>query len=601
MDKTFLKGLRLQNYRGIGNTPQDLIPFSSFNFFVGANNSGKSAVLSFIAAHLPTFYGESSAHRKLDSLDYFSKGSMRATEIDAALGVTAEEFKKITSDRLKAGVTAIRTDFLENIDKVIDALSERDNIWANWTPGNVASREPRFDIDIASLVPVLHEHEWDQLWEALCPNFPSNEVMQRVSKVVETILLGFPISLPQAYLIPAIREIKKSDSPDGHYDHSGKGLIDRLAEFQSPDHDRQSDRNTFDQINSFVAHVIGVPEAKINIPHNRQHVLVEMDHKVLPLSSLGTGVHEVIMLASFCTMIKRSIICMEEPEIHLHPLLQRKFINYLKANTDNQYFIATHSAAFIDTPGASIFHVKNIDGETTIQRGNLGGDRFNICSDLGYRASDLVQSNAILWVEGPSDRIYLLKWLSQIDPELKERVHFSIMFYGGRLLSHLSADDESSDEEISAFIGLRALNRNIALIIDSDRTNAESKINATKQRLRDEFGQHGGLCWISMGREVENYVDHDVLQASVKEVYKNSYQEAGPGGQYDHALFFYRKTPRKSEADGGGQVNTIETEIDKVKVAKRVGQCELNLDILDLRERIEAIVSLIRRANGITS
>ncbi len=35
----------------------------------------------------------------------------------------------------------------------------------------------------------------------------------------------------------------------------------------------------------------------------------------------------------------------------------------------------------------------------------LKGERRQICDDLGCRASDILQANAVIWVEGPSDRI----------------------------------------------------------------------------------------------------------------------------------------------------------------------------------------------------
>jgi AAA15 family ATPase/GTPase len=48
----FLDGLGLRNYRGIGPSGTRLGPFTDFNFFIGANNAGKSTVLSFLHRHL---------------------------------------------------------------------------------------------------------------------------------------------------------------------------------------------------------------------------------------------------------------------------------------------------------------------------------------------------------------------------------------------------------------------------------------------------------------------------------------------------------------------------------------------------------------------
>jgi putative ATP-dependent endonuclease of OLD family len=68
--------------------------------------------------------------------------------------------------------------------------------------------------------------------------------------------------------------------------------------------------------------------------------------------------------------------------------------------------------------------------------------------DLGYHASDLLQSNGVIWVEGPTDRLYLLKWLELTGLKAKEDLDFTIMFYGGRLLSHLSFGPDLTKELI---------------------------------------------------------------------------------------------------------------------------------------------------------
>jgi hypothetical protein len=70
-----------------------------------------------------------------------------------------------------------------------------------------------------------------------------------------------------------------------------------------------------------------------------------------------------------------------------------------------------------------------------------------------------------IWVEGPTDRIYLQQWIKLPRSNLEEGVDYSIMFYGGRLLSHLTPDDE----EESAFPSLGRRQRRLQAFLKKNR------------------------------------------------------------------------------------------------------------------------------------
>jgi energy-coupling factor transporter ATP-binding protein EcfA2 len=583
----FLQGLMLSNYRGIGPTPLRLTGFSSFNFFVGANNSGKSTILNFISKFLPP------PNESNITLDATERHELSAPRITFALPAPRADVLSKIAGRLEGEGRQLRKN---RLDRILEKLADKDGfIWAERDlPGE---REYRLIYNKSEIVGAIGEHEWQQLWSSLTGAGGGGRDAHWIPETLNRVLGAVQFDLPKPILIPAMRRIGGTST--SFSDYSGNGLIVHLAQMQNPALEHLSNNLKFKQINGFVRDVTGRENAAIEIPHNREYILVHMDGRILPLSSLGTGIEEVIMLAAFCTLATNTIVCIEEPEIHLHPLLQRKLINYLQRNTSNQYFIATHSASFIDTPGAAVFHVKLAEGKTVMQQAVSRQEKFEICADLGCRASDILQANAVIWVEGPSDRIYLNYWFRHCDPELIEGLHYSIMFYGGRLLSHLSANDSEVDD----FIQLRTLNRQVAILMDSDKAHKSATINATKQRIQEEF-KVTGVAWVTKGREIENYIPHTRLQDAVRSIYSNVYDSPADGGVFAHALHFKRATPKKRRTRSGASSHAlmddgIERDVDKIKVSHAVAAAGApDLAVLDLADRLQDLVNLVRLANS---
>jgi len=171
-----------------------------------------------------------------------------------------------------------------------------------------------------------------------------------------------------------------------------------------------------------------------------------------------------------------------------------------------------------------------------------------------------------------------------IDPVLAEGIHYSIMFTGGALVNSLSANDPDVEE----FISLRRLNRNIAIVIDSDKKSAHAQINQTKKRLRKEFNAgDNGLAWITAGYTIENYLPPELLREAVLSVHPSSdYQ--WDGDRYSN--------PLAKDATPG-----MTSAANKARIAVEVASMwNSSTDWpYDLREKMSALSKFVRVANDL--
>ncbi len=262
---------------------------------------------------------------------------------------------------------------------------------------------------------------------------------------------------------------------------------------------------------------------------NQWEIFLGEDSKgPIALSSSGSGLKTVIL--TLLNILVRPdfekrqpnqyIFSLEELENNLHPALQRNLFIFLEnfaVENECHIFLTTHSNIAIDIFGSSvhaqILHVmRGEDGVTgTTYTGDSEG--HGVLDDLGVRASDLLQANGLIWVEGPSDRVYLKKWIDiWSDGKLNEGRHYQFVFYGGSVLANINASMPESEvrEAISAF----RINRNFAFVCDSDRKSSTGSLKPRVAQLIKDVADTRAMVWVTRCTEIENYIPKEAFEAA---------------------------------------------------------------------------------------
>lgn len=412
-------------------------------------------------------------------------------------------------------------------------------------------------------------------------------------KAIVAAMLG-KIECPPSFFIPAIRTIRTmgSTSVEREIEPSGIGLPERLLRFKNPSvGDYEESTRAMEKLEEFVRQVLNEPQATINVAAENYEISIRTaGSPLLSLSDLGTGVEELLILAMTVATTSNSVMLIEEPEIHLHPTLLRRLVAYLQSDqSGNRFIIASHSPSLINAPNVSVTHVTKTNGISYARSISGITEARDILDDIGAHASDLLQSNYVVWVEGPSDRVYINAWIHELDDSLIEGVHYSVVTYGGALLNSFTASSaivDSADD----FIELMRINQHFCVLMDSDKTSASRPINETKKRLKKECEASGNLAWVTWGATIENYYPGDEIAHALEELYPNEAYDHQLNDRYVHPLRFSFKG-RKAKAP------------DKIKVARILaGVPILQTDYgkaTRLVKDVSGLVSAIRAASGL--
>lgn len=497
--------LRVVNFKSYGSVGLEIETFRPLSLIIGRNNIGKSSILDAIQS----LCASSEVNRS-----HFHKGNVSSFIVTGTVGEkpAASVYTPGTSGGWVGG------DYWKIVGKPLS--------------------ESRMSVELSAKEPPrfveLYPNE-ELLSRSVHDNYGRKQLVVEHEKFAESLnLIAQRITNPFAgkkfVRLAAERDIQPEPRQGSlSIGPSGAGLTNVITQVISLAKYDSSlvEREMLGVLNDILYPdiVIGAIRVQELDSGHWELFLEEKGKGTISLSNSGSGLKTVILTVALLFLMPKLglqadsniIYMLEELENNLHPALQRRLLGFVSEHMNHENrisLITTHSSALIDmfsnVENAQVIHVTGSSGEAVAKVVDTHVSRCGILDDLDVRASDILQSNGVIWVEGPSDRVYLNRWIDLIsEGALKEGIHYQCVFYGGRLLSHLTASVSDGARSPEGIEILRVA-RNAIVVIDSDQSAVGDNINATKRRIVSEIEGVGGLSWVTDGREVENYIPETV-------------------------------------------------------------------------------------------
>lgn len=336
--------------------------------------------------------------------------------------------------------------------------------------------------------------------------------------------------LDSLIFVDPIRHHARDSSNQQYFYFDGATIIKDINALSEDNSNRIKWQQYTLQIKSWLNDILSENIISITISEN-SGLRFEFDSGLLLLlEELGTGVSQIVMLLSYLwiNQEKQLNVFLEEPESNLHPDSVIKLVNIFRKDLKNhRFFITTHSPSLIDCidDNWAVFRIFKENGSSKTTKTDNTIKYYEILDSLGVKASQILQANTIIWVEGPSDRIYIKKWIEiYSSTNLIEGRDFSFLFFGGSNLASFTLLDDIDQD----LINILSSSRRAILVADSDCQSANARedesykkyLSDFKQRLHDSMQCEKGIfnslddyfkIWVSAGREIENYIDKKLM------------------------------------------------------------------------------------------
>ena len=468
--------ITLKNYRCFPDTsPATFTVRTGMTAFVGANNSGKSALLKF-------FYEFRNLFANLANIGPLRDGiTSQITFTPAGIQDQRELFTRSNS---------------RDLNMRFKCLYESD------------SHEPR---SITLNVTVPHGTNIAQLDLTL----ESGEVVNNQTTVaaVDTSLLApgqerqemhealqMFQALSRTRYIGAFRNAINAGENEDYFDmKTGQSFIRDWRRRQTGSNTAQNE--AVYALTEDVRRIFELDDLRINASEDEKTLQLFVNGESRKLGEVGSGLAQFVLVLGSVAFEQPSFILIDEPELNLHPSLQLDFLTTVAGYTTDGVLFSTHSVGLAKSAADWSYALQRRgEGESVLTEYDRAPNLAEFLGELSYSGYRDLTFEKLLFVEGRTDIKAIHQFL-----RLYGKAHKVVLVpLGGSAMINPSAEWELSE--------IARITDEVEVLIDSERSARDDDLSKERQGFVDICGKLKVPCNVMERRALENYLSDSAIK-----------------------------------------------------------------------------------------
>jgi hypothetical protein len=334
---------------------------------------------------------------------------------------------------------------------------------------------------------------------------------------------------------PSSRQPRVGSDGNAGWMAGGEGLVTWIEAATNPDPkstESEARHNLLQTFEDEFADFVGCQRVSLSVPkfamppqNNEQpEINVTLDGRLRLISQLGAGIGESLIMLLIAKLSQEwhvppvDIFLVEEPELHIHPTMQRKLLDRL-AEYGVQLIATTHSPTVVNwfvRNGGRVFRTEFEETEkrTKVREARDLAELRNLLASIGVSPADVLLADKVLLVEGPNDIPVYQAFLEKA-PSLRGQ-NIPVLSLGGTTAAGRNFDPSHWTN----------LHPKIWAILDSERRGLGKDPEESRKMIKARFEAAGIRCLLTERRATEHYLTTRALSV----VYGKAPDEVDPFG-----------------------------------------------------------------------